>query len=110
MFLSTIENLGTPEQVAEWTPKIRAFKMVGAYAQTELGHGSYVPGIQTLATFDKATQEFVIHTPSITAIKFWPGDLGKFSNHAIVFAKLMVNGKPVGVHPFLVQTRNLDTW
>lgn len=84
--------------------------MVGAYAQTELGHGSYVPGIQTLATFDKATQEFVIHTPSITASKFWPGDLSKFSNHAIVFAKLMVNGKAVGVHPFLVQTRNLDTW
>ena len=110
MFLSTIENLGAPDQIEEWAPQIRGLKIVGAYAQTELGHGSFVPGIQTLATFDKSTQEFVIHTPSITAIKFWPGDLGKHSNFAIVFARMMVDGKLMGVHPFMVQTRNLDTW
>jgi len=84
--------------------------MVGAYAQTELGHGSYVPGMQTTATFDKATQEFVIHTPCLSATKFWPGGLGKFSNFAIVFAKMMLDGKAMGVHPFMVQTRNLETW
>ena len=76
--------------------------MSGCYAQTELGHGSNVPGIETTATFDKATQEFVINTPSITATKFWPGDMSKMSNHAVVFAKLIIDGKAYGVHAFMV--------
>lgn len=67
-------------------------------------------GIETTATFDKEKQEFVINSPTITSIKFWPGDMAKFSNHAIVFAKMLVDGKPMGVHAFMMQTRNLDTW
>jgi acyl-CoA oxidase len=110
MFYSTIANLGTKEQAEKWLPMIRALRMTGCYAQTELGHGSYVQGIETTATFDKEKQEFIINSPTITSTKFWPGDMGKFSNHAIVFAKLLLNGKPAGVHAFMMQTRNLDTW
>ena len=110
MFYSTVANLGTDEQAAKWLPMIRDLKMTGCYAQTELGHGSFVPGIETTATFDKQTQEFIIHSPTITSIKFWPGDMSRFSNHAIVFAKLIVDGKALGVHAFMVQTRNLQTW
>lgn len=110
MFRSSVINLGTEDQVAEWLPKISTMKMTGCYAQTELGHGSYVPGIETTATFDKEKQEFVINSPTISSFKFWPGDMGKFSNHAIVFAKLILNGKPSGVHAFMVQTRDLQTW
>jgi acyl-CoA oxidase len=110
MFYSSVVNLAAPEQVAEWLPKIRSMQMTGAYAQTELGHGSFVPGLETTATFDREKQEFVINTPTISASKFWPGDLGHFSNHAIVFAKLIVDGKAMGVHPFMVQTRDLQTW
>jgi acyl-CoA oxidase len=84
--------------------------MTGCYAQTELGHGSFVPGLETTATFDRATQEFVINSPTITSIKFWPGDMSRFSNHAIVFAKMIVDGKSLGVHAFMVQTRDLQTW
>lgn len=36
--------------------------------------------------------------------------MSKFSNHAVVFAKLILNGQPSGVHAFMVQTRNLQTW
>jgi acyl-CoA oxidase len=32
------------------------------------------------------------------------------SNHAVVFAKLIIDGKTYGVHSFLVQTRDLATW
>ena len=67
-------------------------------------------GIETTATFDRATQEFVINTPTISAIKFWPGDMSRLSNHAVVFAKLIIDGKAYGVHSFMVQTRNLETW
>ena len=53
--------------------------------------------LETTATLDKATDEFVIHTPSITATKYWPGDLGRFTSHAIVFARLIIDGKDYGV-------------
>lgn len=42
-------------------------------AQTELAHGSNVAGLETTATFDEQTDEFVIHTPSVSATKWWIG-------------------------------------
>jgi acyl-CoA oxidase len=44
-------------------PQILSLKMTGAYAQTELGHGSNVAGIETTAHYDKVKQEFVINSP-----------------------------------------------
>lgn len=32
----------------------------------------------------------------------WPGELGFLSNYALVYAKLIFNGKNKGVHPFMV--------
>jgi acyl-CoA oxidase len=106
MFYSSVKNLGADDQSAQWLPLIKEMKMTGCYAQTELGHGSYVPGLETTATFDKEKQEFIINSPTISSIKFWPGDMSKFSNHAIVFAKLMIDGKAMGVHAFMVPTRD----
>ena len=39
MFTDTIEKQGSEEQKAEWLPLIKQFRMVGTYAQTEMGHG-----------------------------------------------------------------------
>ena len=75
---------------------------MGCYAQTELGHGSNVTGLETTATLDMETDEFVIHTPTISATKYWPGDMGMFSSHAVVYAQLLVKGKNYGVQPFMV--------
>lgn len=66
--------------------------------------------LETTATLDKATDEFVINTPSITAAKYWPGDLGRFTSHAIVFARLLVDGNDFGVQPFMVPMRDPETW
>lgn len=66
--------------------------------------------LETTATLDKATDEFVIHSPTKTSTKFWPGDLGRYSTHAAVFARLVVDGKDYGVHSFLVQLRDLNTY
>lgn len=83
---------------------------IGTYAQTELGHGSNVAGLETTATLDKETDEFVINTPSTTATKYWPGDMGRLSSHSIIFARLIIDGNDNGVMPFMVQTRDVETW
>lgn len=75
---------------------------MGCYAQTELGHGSDVSRLETTATLDKTTDEFIINSPTITSTKFWPGDLGKFSTHAVVFARLIIDENDYGVQAFLV--------
>lgn len=97
MFMMTIQIMGNEEQRARWLDKVRQCNILGCYAQTELGHGSNVAGIETTATLDKSTDEFVIHTPTTTAAKFWPGDLGRFSSHAVVYARLIIDGKDYGV-------------
>lgn len=88
MFWATVENLSNEEQKARWMPELRQVNLMGCYAQTELGHGSNVAALETTATLDKATDEFIIHSPTITSTKMWPGDLGRFATHAVVFARL----------------------
>jgi alkylation response protein AidB-like acyl-CoA dehydrogenase len=39
MFIPTIEKQGTDEQKAKWLPLTRDLRIIGTYAQTELGHG-----------------------------------------------------------------------
>lgn len=45
MFIKAIEMLGTENQKKTYLPASRVFKLVGCYAQTELGHGSDVQGL-----------------------------------------------------------------
>ncbi len=48
-------------------------QVIGTYAQTELGHGTFVRGLETTATYDIDTQQFVIHSPTLSSTKWWPG-------------------------------------
>ena len=102
MFRVSVENLASQEQKAKWLPEIQNLNLFGCYAQTELSHGSNVAGLETTATLDKNTDEFIIHTPNIGATKYWPGDLGRFSSHAVVFARLIIDEDDYGVQPFMV--------
>ncbi|MED6138994.1 acyl-coenzyme A oxidase, variant 2 [Stylosanthes scabra] len=108
MFVPAIKGSGTDEQQQKWLPLAYKMQIIGCYAQTELGHGSNVQGLETTATFDPATNEFVIHSPTLTSSKWWPGGLGKISTHAVVYARLITNGQEHGVHGFIVQLRSLD--
>ncbi|OQR85861.1 peroxisomal acyl-coenzyme A oxidase [Achlya hypogyna] len=109
MFIPTLETQMDEEQRAYWVPLAREAKILGAYAQTELGHGSNVQGIETTAVYDPATQEFVLHSPTLTSRKWWPGGLGKTANHAVVHARLTLDGKDRGVQAFLVPLRDPKT-
>ena len=51
----------------------------------------------------------MIHSPHLTASKWWIGSLGKTANHAVVMAQLIIKGKPYGPHPFVVHIRDFKT-
>ncbi|XP_063833308.1 probable peroxisomal acyl-coenzyme A oxidase 1 [Ostrinia nubilalis] len=109
MFILTIEGQGTPEQQSEWLPKAHSMQIIGSYAQTELGHGTFLRGLETTATYDASTEEFILNSPKLTSYKWWPGGLGSTINHCIIAAQLHINGKNHGIHMFMVQIRDLET-
>eukprot|EP00357_Protocruzia_adherens_P016876 CAMPEP_0115016846 /NCGR_PEP_ID=MMETSP0216-20121206/27721_1 /TAXON_ID=223996 /ORGANISM="Protocruzia adherens, Strain Boccale" /LENGTH=720 /DNA_ID=CAMNT_0002387463 /DNA_START=39 /DNA_END=2201 /DNA_ORIENTATION=+ len=106
IFVPTLKNLATEEQQSWWVPRAEAFQIIGSYAQTELGHGSNVRGLQTRAVFNKNTDEFILDTPTLRSIKWWPGGLGCVATHSIVYAQLMIDGIEYGVHAFMLQLRD----
>lgn len=109
MFGPTLERQTSPEQRARWMPLVKAGKMIGSYVQTELGHGTFLRGLETTATFDEQTDELVINSPTITSTKYWPSALAFSATHAVVVARLIVGVKDHGPHLFLVQIRSLKT-
>lgn len=106
LFIPTLLNQASDEQKMWWLGRSVMMQIVGCYGQTELGHGSNVRGLQTIAEYDKASQQFVLNTPTLRSIKWWPGTLGKVCTHAIIYAQLLIDGKEYGVHSFMVQLRD----
>jgi acyl-CoA oxidase len=109
MFIPTLMGQGTIEQQAEWIQKAWNCDIIGTYAQTELGHGTFIRGLETTATYDASKEEFVLHSPTLTSYKWWPGGLGHSANYAVVLAQLYTKGKCYGIHPFIVQLRDEET-
>jgi len=115
MFATSIREQCNDEQRAYWLPKVEKFEVIGCYGQTELGHGSNVRGIECEARWNHQTKDFTIHSPTLTASKWWNGALGRTANHAIVVAQLMIPDKEsgkyksYGPHQFIVQIRDMKT-
>ncbi|KAH1183454.1 peroxisomal acyl-coenzyme A oxidase 1 isoform X1 [Mauremys mutica] len=109
MFTNTLQNQCTVAQQDKWLPLTYGLQIIGTYAQTEMGHGTHLRGLETTATYDPATQEFILNSPTVTSIKWWPGGLGKTSNHAIVLAQLYTQGQCKGLHAFIVPIRQRGT-
>ncbi|XP_064180367.1 peroxisomal acyl-coenzyme A oxidase 1 isoform X2 [Anguilla rostrata] len=109
MFLPTLLNQATPEQQNTFFMPAWNLEIIGTYAQTEMGHGTHIRALETTSTYDPSTQEFVLNSPTITSIKWWPGGLGKTSNHAVVLAQLHTQGRCHGLHAFIVPIRCMRT-
>ncbi|KAF1928514.1 acyl-CoA oxidase [Didymella exigua CBS 183.55] len=116
MFVTTVREQGSEEQQAYWMPKILDHDIIGCYAQTELGHGSNVRGLETTARWDPRTKEFDIHSPYLTASKWWNGSMGRTATHAIVVAQLLLPSRDDpntynshGPQTFLLQIRDAKT-
>lgn len=35
--------------------------------------GTFIRGLETTATYDPQTEEFIVNTPTLSATKYWPG-------------------------------------
>jgi len=108
LFGSAVLQLGTAEHHDRWLPGIMSLEIPGAFAMTEIGHGSDVASIGTTATYDPETEEFVIHTPFRAATKEFLGNAALHGVAATVFAQLITNGVNHGVHCFYVPLRGED--
>ena len=73
LFGGAIENLGTERHHEAYVKKIIDLDLLGCFAMTETGHGSDVQALETTATYDAATEEFVIHSPTPSARKDYIG-------------------------------------
>uniref|UniRef100_A0A1L8DYW9 Acyl-coenzyme A oxidase n=2 Tax=Nyssomyia neivai TaxID=330878 RepID=A0A1L8DYW9_9DIPT len=109
MFMQTILGQATPEQQKKWLMRSIRCQIIGTYAQTEMGHGTFIRGLQTTATYDEKTKEFILNSPTLSSYKWWPGGLGHTANCAIVMAQLIIRDKRQGIFPFFVQIRDEDT-
>ncbi|WNI12607.1 acyl-CoA dehydrogenase family protein [Corynebacterium sp. Z-1] len=104
-----IDALGTERHV-KFAQGAMDLSMLGCFAMTEIGHGSNVQDIETTATYDPETQEFIINTPTPSAKKAYIGNAARDGRWAAVFAQLITpdSEESKGVHCFIVRIREED--
>jgi acyl-CoA oxidase len=85
LYYDTVLVLGT-EKHHTYLDRALMLQDVGCFCMTEIGHGSNVIAVETTATYDHSTREFVLQSPTATAAKCWIGALGRTANRAAVFA------------------------
>jgi acyl-CoA oxidase len=105
LFGGAILQLGTEAHHEAYLSRLITGELMGCFAMTESGHGSNVQALGTVATYDVATQEFVITTTREDARKDYIGNAAKHAEVAVVFAQLHVAGGSEGVHAFVVPIR-----
>lgn len=108
LFGAAILHLGTEHHHEKWLSDVMEFRLPGAYAMTEIGHGSDVAAVGTTATYIPESDEFEIHTPFKAAWKEYIGNAAQHGHAAAVFAQLITQGVNHGVHCFFVPLRNQD--
>ncbi|XP_037953023.1 probable peroxisomal acyl-coenzyme A oxidase 1 [Teleopsis dalmanni] len=109
MFTRALKSHGTDELYQKFGKRADNFEIIGTYAQTELGHGTNLKGLETRADYDRKTDEFILNTPTLSSYKWWPGGLGQSVNYCIVVAQLYINNESKGIQMFLLQVRDEET-
>src|SRR3954469_3108707 len=108
LFGGAILHVGTAKHHERYLSDVAAMDLPGCFAMTETGHGSNVQALQTTATYDPETEEFVVHTPHDDARKDYIGNAARDGRMAVVFAQLHTGGEERGVHALLVPIRDED--
>lgn len=113
LFANCIRGNGTDSQIKYWLQERGAIFLKGIYgcfAMTELGHGSNVSKLKTIAVYSSETDTFLINTPNLTATKWWIGGAAHSATHSVVYARLLVDNKDYGVKTFIVPLRDPETF
>ena len=71
LFGGTVVKLGTDRHHRKLLDEIDRLESIGCFGLTELGYGNNAVEMETTATYDRATQEWVVNTPSTLAQKYW---------------------------------------
>jgi acyl-CoA oxidase len=108
LFGGAIENLGTERHHQAYVRRIIDLDLLGCFAMTETGHGSDVQALETTASYDPGTEEFVINSPTPSSRKDYIGGAAQTARVAAVFAQLITGGTGHGVHCFVVPIRDDD--
>jgi acyl-CoA oxidase len=109
LFGGAVQLLGTRRHHERYLAGIMDLSLLGCFAMTETGHGSDVQHLRTTATYDPATEEFVVHTPDVDARKDYIGNAARDGRMAVVFAQLVTGADDHhGVHALLVPIRDAD--
>jgi acyl-CoA oxidase len=101
-----VQQLGTRGHHERYLKATASLELMGCFAMTETGHGSNVQQLETTASYDAESDEFVIHTPSDDARKDYIGNAACHAQVAAVFAQLIVAGESHGVHVLVVPLRD----
>ena len=106
LFGGALLQLGTQRHHDAYLADLVSGRLLGCFAMTETGHGSNVQALGTVATYDPATAEFVVTTPTEQAGKDYIGNAACHARVAVVFAQLEVAGERHGVHALVVPLRD----
>ncbi|KNX39155.1 acyl-CoA oxidase [Luteipulveratus halotolerans] len=106
LFGGAVARLGTERHHQAYLADIMAGRLLGSFGMTEVGHGSNVQRLETTATYDAATGDLVIHTPTESAVKTYIGNAAQDARMAVIFAQLITDEGGHGVHAVLVPVRD----
>ncbi|KAG0303497.1 acyl-Coenzyme A oxidase [Dissophora globulifera] len=109
LFKQALMLFGTAEQQDKWMDDIENWRVVGCFAMTEMGHSSNLRGLETTSTYDRSTNEFVIHSPTLTATKWWIGMSGETATHTVAICQTVIDGENHGINWFIVPLRDPKT-
>ncbi|KAF9122492.1 acyl-Coenzyme A oxidase [Mortierella sp. 14UC] len=109
LFKQAVTLFGTSEQQDQWLADIEAWRVIGCFAMTELGTSSNLRGLETTSTYDRATNEWVIHSPTLTSTKWWIGMSGETATHTVAICQTIVDGENHGINWFIVPLRDGKT-
>jgi acyl-CoA oxidase len=109
----SVMNLAHPKLAKTLLPYLESGEKKICFAMTELGHGTNVKAIQTRATYDPETDEFVIDNMALLTAQKWLIGSAKYADYAVVFADLRLPDKAgilasKGPHAILVNLRKPD--
>ena len=86
--------------------QIDSLDITGCFCLTELGFGNNAVKMETTATYDEKTKEFIIDCPTVLSQKYWITNGAVHANYALVFAQTFVKEKHEGVNACLVPIRD----